>query len=613
MKILCATDFTRRSDEATLAAETLARRSSASLELVHVSETLSHWLHAADHAALTQTLARGAAARLTERAQNLTRDGLAASWKLLAPTPGQTLAEALVHHAQESAADLVVISTHGHSGAFFWPMGSLAAAIVAAMPVPVLVVHSAKPFLHWPADLTAPLHIFAALDLSEDSGLLLETLQRFGLDRDTQLAVGFAQQLQPLVDDPLGSGAALAGSYAIDPAELEAKLRALCTQRLPSAQPTFHVQSGFSHPAYHLVEMANATQADLVVIGTHQRHGLMRLLLGSVSHALLHECQANVLCVPLRHLPPPPPTAGPHLLCATDFRPSSSQAALAAQALALRFGAPFELAHIVEDHLAWPGLPEETQKTLRAGAASRLHDFSQPLAQRGLTPRQTVLQALPSQTVANCLLQHLASSPPLLAVISSHGQSRTSWWPLGSTATALALASPSPILVVKSADPFLDWIESNRPLRILGALDANGDPPEVLAWMLQFHRAGPTSLTLAHIAQTYPISSLPLEGTATPTPPESLALLHDRLLALARRSLGASADLTVLVKETWEGVADELLALARPSQTDLIIVGTHHQPGLLHWLSEPIARNLLHRSEASLLCLPSSSAGFTLL
>ncbi len=607
MKILCATDFTRRSDEATLAAQALAQQTSASLELVHVHETLSHWLHSSDHAALAQTLARGAAARLAERAQALTLDGLPTSWKLLAPTSGQTLAETLVQRAAELPADLVVISTHGHSNSFHWPMGSLAAAIAAAMPVPVLVIHSAKPFLHWHQSPPEPLNIFAALDLSEDSDLVLETLKHFALDRHSHLAVGFAQQLQPLVEDPLGSGSALAGSYSIDQAELQAKLQALFAKHFPQTQPDVRVQTGFSHPAVHLVEMAAAAQADLVALGTHQRHGLPRLLLGSVSQAVLHRSQANVLCIPIPHpQPATPPPSGPQILCATDFLPPSNQAALAAQALALRLGAPLELAHVVQDYLTWPGLPQETQKSLRTGAAARLQEFSLPLAKRGSCPHQSVLQALPHQSVAACLLQHLDTSRPRLAVISSHAKSGASWWPLGGTASSIAQSAPTPVLVVKSADPFLRWLDSNQKLHILGAIDANGDPPEVLHWMRQLGDLGPCTFTLAHIAQTYPISSLPLANPPDSTPPDSLALLQDRLQTIARHSLGENADFTLLIKETWEGIADELADLAQHSPTDLIVVGTRHENGLRRWLFESVARGLIHRSQASLLSLPTA-------
>jgi nucleotide-binding universal stress UspA family protein len=50
-------------------------------------------------------------------------------------------------------------------------------------------------------------------------------------------------------------------------------------------------------PAEQIVQAAEATAADLVVLGTHGRTGLSRLLMGSVTRNVLHHAHCSVLVV----------------------------------------------------------------------------------------------------------------------------------------------------------------------------------------------------------------------------------------------------------------------------------------------------------------------------
>jgi len=49
--------------------------------------------------------------------------------------------------------------------------------------------------------------------------------------------------------------------------------------------------------ARELEQVAESTQAELVVIGTHGRRGLRRMLLGSVAEGLVRQCKVPVLLV----------------------------------------------------------------------------------------------------------------------------------------------------------------------------------------------------------------------------------------------------------------------------------------------------------------------------
>lgn len=51
-------------------------------------------------------------------------------------------------------------------------------------------------------------------------------------------------------------------------------------------------------PWENIETVAEETHADLVVVGTHQRHGLSRMLLGSVAERVIRSSKRPVLCVP---------------------------------------------------------------------------------------------------------------------------------------------------------------------------------------------------------------------------------------------------------------------------------------------------------------------------
>lgn len=79
---------------------------------------------------------------------------------------------------------------------------------------------------------------------------------------------------------------------------LEGDLKKRIARFLPKQKVTAIVEPGWGTPEGYLFEMASRQKVDLIVVGTHQRHGLGRILLGSVSRAVLHHAKVAVAVIP---------------------------------------------------------------------------------------------------------------------------------------------------------------------------------------------------------------------------------------------------------------------------------------------------------------------------
>jgi nucleotide-binding universal stress UspA family protein len=136
-QILVATDFSSGSDDAFAAAIDFARQTGAALELVHVCEArasstpfgLTYYDRAGELTAYGRL-------ELARRAKSATDAGVVARTKVLDGSP----AIAILRHAQEIDADLVVLGTHGRRGPAPTVLGSVAERVVKRAKCAVLTV-----------------------------------------------------------------------------------------------------------------------------------------------------------------------------------------------------------------------------------------------------------------------------------------------------------------------------------------------------------------------------------------------------------------------------------------------------------------------------------------
>ena len=200
--------------------------------------------------------------------------------------------EVILQSAGELEADLIVMGTHGRSGLDRLVVGSVAEAVIRHAPVPVLALRS--PDFDIEGDgLKVLLH---PTDFSESANEALE------------VACTLAQEIGArvvLVHVALGAVVA-GGSFAI-PTDLRMFREPLDELKRRAddkgLKEPVEAQLRQGEIAAEILAVAEETETDLIVMGTHGRTALGRFFMGSVAEEVLREAEIPVLVVK-GHVPP---------------------------------------------------------------------------------------------------------------------------------------------------------------------------------------------------------------------------------------------------------------------------------------------------------------------
>jgi len=292
--ILHPTDFSEESHHAFRYAYELAKLRGAELHLLHVAPSLGDDpLRGAFDASLDE-----------EEFYREIRDEADARMKSLIETVedsdvpvrrvhtrGIAPAEVIADYAEREGMDLVVMGTQGRTGVSRIVLGSVAGEVVRKAPCAVLTVREDTKM---PSNID---RVLTPVDLSEFSRPLLRAAR--------DLTASFNASMDVLtVVEPLPFPVPLVGAVTLhdlmpDPVEQSQKqLDRLVetTEGLPVTIRT-HVEEG--HAAMTIVDAAAEHDADLIVMASHGRTGLERIMLGSVTARVVRraECPVCVLRV----------------------------------------------------------------------------------------------------------------------------------------------------------------------------------------------------------------------------------------------------------------------------------------------------------------------------
>jgi len=280
-KIVLATDFSTRSDRAVRRAGLLARDQGARVILLHVVDD--------------------------DRPERLVAEEMATARELLEATAGSALRdvrcevhvalgdpfEGVAKTARESAADLIVMGAHRKQILKDIFVGTSIERVMRLRIAPVLMVN-AEPSTAYERGLVAT-------DLSEHSAYALQVARGLKILPSPKVVVVYAFDVfargkltvAGVSGEKIEAHAAEMAASA--KADLVGFLAAVDTDREPHA---LRVREGPA--AGVIIQTAVETNADVVVMGTHGRTGIQKLLLGSVTEEVMWRLDRDVLVVPPR-------------------------------------------------------------------------------------------------------------------------------------------------------------------------------------------------------------------------------------------------------------------------------------------------------------------------
>ncbi len=136
-------------------------------------------------------------------------------------------------------------------------------------------------------------HILVAIDLTPEGEKVLEQAIELSKQNDSSLSlVNVVEHITSIYDAEMGFP---------EPPSIEQDLSARAIDRLEIIKKNHKINDTKSYvrsgtAKHEIIDLAKEIDADLIVIGSHGRHGL-QLLLGSTANGILHLATCDVLAV----------------------------------------------------------------------------------------------------------------------------------------------------------------------------------------------------------------------------------------------------------------------------------------------------------------------------
>ena len=208
---------------------------------------------------------------------------------------GRAVPEVVLDYVNDEEIDLVVMGTHGRRGLRRMMMGSVAEEVVRLAPCPVFTVGGREAGERgW-----AIRHIVAPVDFSSHSVLAARHAAALAEAYDADLTLFHVIDAATV---PTG-GTPTLGPVRVSASEVQARSQKMLERHMADLRAEFPAVGdvrtfvGVGRPASDIVDFAEEHEADLVVVGSHGRTGMKRLLMGSVAEQVVRSALCPVFTV----------------------------------------------------------------------------------------------------------------------------------------------------------------------------------------------------------------------------------------------------------------------------------------------------------------------------
>ncbi|HYK04085.1 MAG TPA: universal stress protein [Thermoanaerobaculia bacterium] len=427
MTILCATDFSQPADDAVRVAADIARKRGETLLLWHaVQPQMGDPI-----GPYAEPMRADAAARLEAGAERIRSTRLTVETSAVVGFPDQELPTTM-----PADTTLIVAGARGHSRGTHWLIGTVVERLAQVAPVPMLVVRQPAALQSWMEGI-GTLNVVVATDLSAVSDFALRRANLLRALGPCNLELLYVEY-PPTEYARLGVGpvSVYRSHRVIDDVLTHELTRRADTVNLGGNVST-RIAKTLGEAGAAIAMEAEEADADLIVVGSHQRRALSRVWQGSIAHGVLHSAETNVLVVPfhtadeeIRALETVPLTT---IVAATDFSPCGNRAVAWACSMAPR-GAHVVLVNVV-------------RRDSEADASSRELDRVKATVSRGDGMRVDTV-AMVGKDVAATICATAERVGADAVIVGRHSRSRASQLFLGSVSGEVLARSRRPVLIV---------------------------------------------------------------------------------------------------------------------------------------------------------------------
>ena len=222
------------------------------------------------------------------------------------------------------------------------------------------------------------------------------------------------------------------------------------------------LEPSWGRPDAALVNMATESDADLMIVGAHQRHGVKRLAHLSISRGVLRHAPMSVICVPvpagiahgLGHHP-----RVQRVLVATDLSPSGDQAIPWAYTT-VSAGGLVKLVHVIEPWaLPSPLVPHyEPKRSTRSAHHARVEQARDKLAalvplEAGVRGIKTEIEIVDDRDPAHGIGIAARRFDPDVICLAIGERSAVAKALVGSVVRDVIAQNAQPVLLVKPEEP----------------------------------------------------------------------------------------------------------------------------------------------------------------